>query len=79
MEVEVHLYATLAKYLPEGAANRACRLELAEGEGIAEILERLSIPEASVKLIFVNGVHAARGAGLSEGDRVGLFPPVGGG
>jgi molybdopterin converting factor small subunit len=79
MQIEVRLYATLAQYLPEGAKDRACRLAIDEGESISRVLERLDIPEEKVKLVFVNGVHAAKTAGLKDGDRVGLFPPVGGG
>ena len=79
MKVEVHLYATLAKFLPEDAEDRTCWVELAEGEGVDAVMRRLEVPEKSVKLIFINGVHAGKTAALKEGDRVGLFPPVGGG
>jgi len=79
MKVEVHLYATLAKFLPVDAEDRTCWVELAEGEGVEAVMRRLEVPEQSVKLIFINGVHAGKTAALKEGDRVGLFPPVGGG
>jgi len=79
MKVEVHLYATLAKFLPAGAEDRTCWVELAEGEGVDAVMRRLEVPEKSVKLIFINGVHARPDAVLKDGDRVGLFPPVGGG
>ncbi|MFO7838451.1 MAG: MoaD/ThiS family protein [Desulfosalsimonadaceae bacterium] len=79
MKIEVHLYATLARFLPPGAAEKTCWMELSGGEGVAGIIKRLGIPANSVKLIFVNGMHAPKDAALHDGDRVGLFPPVGGG
>jgi len=75
----VHLYATLTKYLPAGAGGRTCRLELEESQTVSQVMAHLGIPEESVKLIFVNGVHGAKSTLLTEGDRLGLFPPVGGG
>jgi len=79
MEIEVHLYATLAKFLPVGAVDKTCRIEFDANPHVSDILERLEIPKDSVKLIFVNGVHAQKTTILTDGDRVGLFPPVGGG
>ncbi|MFP4226027.1 MAG: MoaD/ThiS family protein [Desulfobacterales bacterium] len=79
MYVNVHLYATLAKFLPADAADKTCRLEFKKNATVSEIIHHLSIPEKSVKLIFVNGVHAAKDKPLNHEDRVGLFPPVGGG
>ena len=79
MEIEVHLYATLAKFLPVGAVNKTCRIKFDAKAHVTDILKRLEIPKDSVKLIFVNGVHAQKTTILTDGDRVGLFPPVGGG
>jgi sulfur-carrier protein len=42
-------------------------------------MEMLGIPPGEVKLRFVNGKQAKDDQVLAEGDRVGLFPPVGGG
>jgi len=79
MEIEVRAYATLAKFLPVGATDKTCRIELDADANVSLILERLGIPGDSVKLIFINGVHAKKTTILTDGDRVGLFPPVGGG
>lgn len=79
MHVNVHLYATLAKFLPPEAVDKTCRIELNQHATVSDIIQRLGIPEKSVKLIFVNGVHAAKTKPVDDGDRVGLFPPVGGG
>jgi sulfur carrier protein ThiS len=54
-------------------------LELAEGTTIKALLENLKVPFDTVKLIFVNGVHAKGDEVLKDGDRLGVFPAVAGG
>jgi sulfur carrier protein ThiS len=75
MNIELKCYATLAGHAPEDAGALACR----EGETIAALLERIGIAPEEVKIIFVNGIKAELDRTLAEGDRVGLFPAVGGG
>ncbi len=72
--IEVRCFATLAGYSPPGG-----RMETPEGAVVADVLETLRIPPAEVTIIFINGVHADAGSALKDGDRLGLFPPVGGG
>lgn len=79
MNIEIHLYATLARYLPPDARDKSCSLSLPRGAAVMDVIKALGILESSVKLIFVNGVHGQRDTALADGDRVGLFPPVGGG
>jgi molybdopterin converting factor small subunit len=74
MRIELKLYASLGRYMPEQNA-----VEIAEGSTIRGLLEGLKVPMDAVKLIFLNGVHADGGEVLKEGDRVGVFPPVAGG
>jgi molybdopterin converting factor small subunit len=70
----VKCYATLTMYCPpEGV------LALPEPTDVAALVSMLDIPPEEVKLIFVNGKRADMDQVLAEGDRVGLFPPVGGG
>ncbi len=79
MKVEIHLFASLAKYLPADAKNKTCIKELPTHSVISDLINTMGVPDPSVKLIFLNGVHAHRSTELKDGDRVGLFPPVGGG
>jgi len=79
LNIDVFLYATLSKYLPEGSTNRSTVLNPPEGACVRDVIEELGIPENSVKLIFINGSHARMDTPLSDNDRIGLFPPVGGG
>jgi sulfur-carrier protein len=73
--ITLHCYATLAAYCPiEGEA-----VVVPESTDLAGLMEMLGIPPGEVKLRFVNGKQAKDDQVLAEGDRVGLFPPVGGG
>jgi molybdopterin converting factor small subunit len=80
MKIEVKFYASLGKYLPQALLERGQNyLEVGEGTTIKALLENLEVPLETVKLIFVNGVHAKDNDVLKEGDRLGVFPPVAGG
>ncbi len=79
MKIEIHLFASLAKYLPEDAKNKSCIIELPDHSVVGDLLEKMKLPPQSVKLIFLNGIHAHRVSELKNNDRVGIFPPVGGG
>ena len=46
---------------------------------MGQLLAKLAIPAGEVKIAMVNGVSAELTQVLAAGDRVGLFPPVGGG
>lgn len=79
MKVDVVLFATLAKYQPDGAGGRHPRtFDLAEGATIGDVIAMLGLPDEP-RVIFVNSRHADEGDALSEGDRLAIFPPVAGG
>lgn len=75
MPIELKCYATLDKYQPPNADA----FPLTPGETLGQLVERLGIPPADVTLRFVNGKAMEPEHVLADGDRVGLFPPVGGG
>jgi len=79
MKIEIHLFATLTKYLPPGVADNTFLMEVDQGTPIKDIINRIGIPQADVKIIFLNGVHARDIDKLKDGDRLGIFPPIGGG
>jgi len=79
MRVELRLYASLGKYMPEHRSGSSEFMQVAEGSTIRSVLEGLDVPFDSVKIIFLNGLHANGDEVLKEGDRVGVFPPVAGG
>jgi molybdopterin synthase sulfur carrier subunit len=73
--IEIKLYATLQSYAPADAARYA----IEAGTSVETIVETLHIPKEAIKLLFCNGVKCGMGAIPKDGDRIGLFPPVGGG
>lgn len=75
MGIELKLFATLAKFLPENSED----FPIEPGETVQSLRERLGLPEEEVTLMFVNAARAYPETELKDGDRVGLFPPVGGG
>ncbi|BCS97053.1 hypothetical protein DSLASN_26850 [Desulfoluna limicola] len=77
MKLEIKLFATLRPYM-EGICEDGS-LEVAEETTVAHIVEILKLPDEQVRLVFVNGRHVGRDHVLESGDRIGIFPPVGGG
>jgi molybdopterin converting factor small subunit len=72
--IEVRCFATLAKYAPEDGYAK-----LAAPGTTGDLMRALGMPAEYVTIIFVNGAHATETTELRDGDRVGLFPAVGGG
>ena len=74
MMIEVLCFATLAGHTPPGK-----RMEAAEGMTMGELLPLLDLKEEDVKILFINGMHVDLESVIQDGDRVGIFPAVGGG
>ena len=79
LRIRVRLYATLAQHRVGARPGIPFEVHLAEGETVADLVARLELPTAEVKMSFVNGRARPRDWILHTGDEVGLFPPVGGG
>ncbi len=73
--VEVRLYASLKSKTP-GASDQ---FPIDPGATVADVMAALEIPLESVKLIFINGVKGEPYSKLTGGERIAIFPPVGGG
>ncbi len=77
MKVHLKCFATLAEGdvcdFRESAQN-----EIAEGETVNALVERLGLPRKDIKIIFVNNKTASFDTVLKDGDQVALSPPVGG-
>ncbi|OBQ51582.1 MoaD/ThiS family protein [Halodesulfovibrio spirochaetisodalis] len=74
MQIEVKCFATLSEFTPEGNM-----LAVENGATIQQVITLLGINVEDVKIMFINGKHEALESVLKEGDRLGLFPAVGGG
>ncbi len=79
IRIQCRLYAALRRYAPESGLGEALELELPDGTTLAELYILLKVPPGEVKRTFVSGLSKAPSHALSDGDRVALFPPIGGG
>lgn len=75
MKIIVKCFATLAPHLPENSDD----FPIKKGETVAEVAQRIGIDPDEINLIFVNSARAYLDTKLQDGDRLGLFPAVGGG
>jgi molybdopterin converting factor small subunit len=73
--IEIHLYATLKAYTPSDSE----KYPIIPGTKIKVFLENMKVPIDQVKLIFVDNKKADLDDTLNGGERVGIFPAVGGG
>ena len=77
--IEVRLFATLRELFP--AECRGVReVELPAAASIHTLLDRIGVEDKTTLILMVNGRRVKDfSLSLTEGDRVALFPPVGGG
>jgi len=74
-QIQLKLFATLHEFTPPSADNYI----IDQGISIFDLLEQIKVPREKAKLVFINGVKAELTSTLGGGERVGIFPPVGGG
>jgi len=79
MKIEIRLYASFRRLLPDDCAANECFADVEEGTTVKDLLVHLGVAPDAPKVVFLNGVHAEGNELLKEGDRVGAFPPVAGG
>jgi len=84
LNIELKLFITFKKYLPDNATDGKATVSMAEGATLADLLNRIGLPLAEPKIIILNGVSQGTtddtyGRPLQNGDTVSIFPPVGGG
>ncbi|HUF44949.1 MAG TPA: MoaD/ThiS family protein [Aestuariivirgaceae bacterium] len=83
MNITVRTAGLLGRYLPPGSAGNEARIEVDSGSTPLDIMRRLELPEHDSYLVMLNGqvVPAATRPSieLSDGDDLGIFPPLKGG
>ncbi len=79
MPVLIKLSATLRDYVPGYEPMEGLTMNDAHGKTVRRVMDELGLPADKVKIILVNGLSAEEDRILNDGDRLGLFPPVGGG
>lgn len=75
MQIHLKLFATLNAFTPANAET----YPITAGTTAKDIVRELKIPLKEAKLIFINSTRRDIETPLADGDRVGIFPPVGGG
>ena len=73
--VELKLFATLQRFKPDNAEQ----FPIEAGSTVRDLIQKLNITRTQSKLVFVNSVKVELDTVLTGGERVGIFPPVGGG
>jgi molybdopterin converting factor small subunit len=73
--IQIKLFANLQPLMPKTGE----KYRINPGISISNLLEQLNIPQEKAKLIFIDGIKANLSSTLDGGERVGIFPPVGGG
>ncbi len=79
MKIEIRLFATLAPYAHHRDLAADGTFHIKEPATILDVVSLFGVPEEEIKLVFLNGVRASLDSPLKHGDRVGVFPPIGGG
>jgi len=78
-KVEVRLYANLRQYCPEVGKDNVLFMSLDNQTKVGDLLAKLKVPKKEISLIMVNGKYEKEDYLLRDGDRVGIFPLIGGG
>ena len=79
MPVTVFLSSTLRQYVPGYDPSEGVLFLVDRKTTISELCRSMRIPEEKIKIIMVNGTDAPVDYELNGDERVGLFPPIGGG
>jgi sulfur-carrier protein len=79
LQVRVTLFATLTQFTPGKEPGVPFVIEIPDGSTLADLMALLRLPEEEVKLTFINGRFQQAEYQLKNDDRVGIFPPIGGG
>ena len=74
-QIQIKLFAGLQSFSP----STTDQFEIEPGTTIRDILAQIEIPIDKARLIFIDGIKADLDTPLKGGERVGIFPPVGGG
>lgn len=79
MRVEVRVFATLRRYLPDLGIGEARVMDVPDGTTLDEIREILGLPAEEIKVIIVNHLQAEPEDLAADGDRITYIPAVAGG
>ena len=79
MRLEVRAFAGLHRYIAGTVPGEPVSLEIQDGGNGYDLMQALNVPVREVFTFMVNGRRQDLAQSLAEGDRVGIFPSIGGG
>lgn len=79
MPIQVLLFASLRRCFPDYNPYVGLTIEVRPNTPVSQLISRLGLPPEDVTLIMVNGVRQTSDFPLQGDERLGLFPPIGGG
>jgi len=79
IQIEVRLFAYLRELLPFESRGLK-KLEVKSCLTIDNLMDDIGIVEKEIMIVMINGIRRLDyNESMKEGDRVAIFPPVGGG
>ena len=79
MTLKIFLSSTLRKHVAGYDPVKGLGVEVDGSITVAEVCKKMKIPIDNIKVAFVNGKSQKLDYILQGEERIGLFPPVGGG
>ena len=83
MKINFKTGGMLTDVLPAGADDDQAEIDMPEGATIIDVMARLGLPEDDFYLVILNDVVCPKTTRstttLSDGDELGIFPPLKGG
>ncbi len=78
-KVEVRLYASLRRYHSKPGSSESLVMSLDNETKLGDLLDKLKIPRQEIGVLMINGSWQKESYLLKDGDRIGIFPLIGGG
>lgn len=79
IKINVRLFATLRKYVPNYDPEQGMNVEMNEGSTVKDLVHLLHLSQSEAKIIVVNGVPKKTADLIHDGDQVNIFTPITGG
>lgn len=79
INIELRLFAYLRELLPSESRGLK-KIKIKDNLTIDELMDEIGIVEKEIMIVMINGLRKLDYTKtMNEGDRVAIFPPVGGG
>ncbi|MCS5422615.1 MULTISPECIES: MoaD/ThiS family protein [Psychrilyobacter] len=79
IQIEIRLFAYLRELLPLESRG-VKKIQVKNDLTIDDLMDEIGISEKEIMIVMINGIRKLDyNESMKEGDRVAIFPPVGGG